>query len=398
MQMIFPGLVHHLMANQPDPEKKLFYIRRGTALIMLSISNYSKITFLDAKNLSHPTTLDKFGKMWNADVVKGVFPYEMFSTVDEMRHYTEFPPIHNFRKVLSPTITTYTEEEYTSIVTDFQRQNNLTDAQINLIFNVPETPLKFPVRLEDYIKGYEHFYREKRNNSSYNFLDYCIHYNIGDTEVLAQALTNFIDTFIEIGANPLDHIGIPGVAQDVLYKNWNSECGPPMSFHEKHADIWQEFHDNIMGGLTIILCKRHAEIGSPDRQALSLKYPIPESVYCAKNGNPYKLIVSLDHNALYSYSMGLNLPSGSGFVLKKIENLFQCESMLESEVKYSNACLDWLNEIWHRPPFQTVHRIQHCLSEGEKEIIIGSNRYLCDGYAEIDGIKYVFEFNGCRKG
>ncbi|MCP3663791.1 MAG: hypothetical protein GY696_15090, partial [Gammaproteobacteria bacterium] len=41
-------------------------------------------------------------------------------------------------------------------------------------------------------------------------------------------------------------------------------------------------------------------------------------------------------------------------------------------------------------------RIQHARNGGEKIIQVGSKKYKVDGYAEVRGVKTIYEFHGCR--
>ncbi|MCP3662156.1 MAG: hypothetical protein GY696_06610 [Gammaproteobacteria bacterium] len=41
-------------------------------------------------------------------------------------------------------------------------------------------------------------------------------------------------------------------------------------------------------------------------------------------------------------------------------------------------------------------RIQHAKNGGEKVIQVGNKKYKVDGYVEVDGVKTIYEFHGCR--
>jgi len=58
----------------------------------------------------------------------------------------------------------------------------------------------------------------------------------------------------------------------------------------------------------------------------------------------------------------------------------------------SATCLLWLKYI---STSENI-RIQHARNGGEKVIHIGSHRFKVDGYAEVNGVKTVYEFYGCK--
>ena len=97
--------------------------------------------------------------------------------------------------------------------------------------------------------------------------------------------------------------------------------------------------------------------------------------------------------------MSQNLPNGPGICYQPDANgIFDFQPMISSG-NWSYESLWWLSYMQSLPPFRTETRqinIQHILNGGEKEIVIEGRRYRVDGYAEIDGIKYFLEFDGCR--
>lgn len=55
--------------------------------------------------------------------------------------------------------------------------------------------------------------------------------------------------------------------------------------------------------------------------------------------------------------------------------------------RFSNASIQWLEWVMHKEKIF----IQHALNAGEKQL----GRYFVDGYAEVSGVKIVWEFHGC---
>ena len=94
--------------------------------------------------------------------------------------------------------------------------------------------------------------------------------------------------------------------------------------------------------------------------------------------------------------MSQHMPNGPGVCYQKNEQgFFEYEPMV-SGCSWSYESMRWLAYMETQPPFNSTIKIQHALNGGEKEINVSGRRYKVDGYAEIEGIKYLLEFDGCR--
>ena len=93
------------------------------------------------------------------------------------------------------------------------------------------------------------------------------------------------------------------------------------------------------------------------------------------------------------------MPNGAGLCYQQDENgLFECQPML-SNSSWSYESIYWLCYMESQPPFRTRDRqtrIRHALNGGEVQVSIDGRFYYVDGYAVIDGVKYLLEFDGCR--
>ena len=95
--------------------------------------------------------------------------------------------------------------------------------------------------------------------------------------------------------------------------------------------------------------------------------------------------------------MSQNLPNGAGIYYEKNENLFQFQPMI-TDSNWSYESIRWISYMQSKPPFTTEDRqtqIQHVLNGGEKQVKYQGRFYKVDGYAEVDGIKYFLEYDGC---
>ena len=94
--------------------------------------------------------------------------------------------------------------------------------------------------------------------------------------------------------------------------------------------------------------------------------------------------------------MSRHMPNGAGICYQPNKNgLFQFQPML-SHCNWSYESIRWLAYMETCEPFYSKVKIQHALNGGEKEIKINGRTYFVDGYAELNGIKYFLEFDGCR--
>ena len=55
-----------------------------------------EVVFKDVRHYTSPCNLDKFLKTWQAPAEKSVFPYQKYSSIEELEQATEFPPIEDF--------------------------------------------------------------------------------------------------------------------------------------------------------------------------------------------------------------------------------------------------------------------------------------------------------------
>ena len=282
----------------------------------------------------------------------------------------------------------------------------------NILEDNHEFKISFPiledyktfVDLEGYSKSYLYFTGEQNQKRSdghrheYNMLDYFLHYNSLDTEVLIQAMTNYRNSSIEsFNVNPLEYMGIPGLAGKCMFNSWDDTMGPPTSFHADYGNIFELFRQNIKGGLSAVF-HRHAEINGDTSE-------FGPEVHFAKSGKQYKYCWSFDHNALYPYAYGLNLPTGAGAILEKNKNgFFTWSSMLGGRSTHgcrkgwSYESIEWINEMQHSPPFSQgdkKYQIQHKLSKGEKRIKTANGSFFeVDGYCQIEDEIHILEYQG----
>ena len=261
------------------------------------------VKFKDAMEFTSGTTLDNFGKIWKANCQKGIYPYEKYTSMAELREDIHFPNINEFHSNLRDRSKTISIENFNSEISKLNE--HYEKKKMSKLFCLPESVFKenaenwsvfgienytSPVSVADYVASLNLFDRKRAENPNYTMLDYLKWYNHLDTKLLSQALLNFSAKFWEFfEVNPFDHFGLPGIAEAITHKQWNTEHGNLMTFHEDFDFLYQKLRKSMRGGLTYCT-QRHIEIGNT-------RNPYTKAVSRAKNGKPYKYCVQKDHTA-----------------------------------------------------------------------------------------------------
>ena len=78
--------------------KVIEVIKKGSGYMTLHLihPNGLEVVFKDVRHYTSPCNLDKFLKTWQAPAEKSVFPYQKYSSIEELEQATEFPPIEDF--------------------------------------------------------------------------------------------------------------------------------------------------------------------------------------------------------------------------------------------------------------------------------------------------------------
>ena len=78
--------------------KVIEVIKKGSGYMTLHLihPNGLEVVFKDVRHYTSPCNLDKFLKTWQAPAEKSIFPYQKYSSIEELEQTTEFPPIEDF--------------------------------------------------------------------------------------------------------------------------------------------------------------------------------------------------------------------------------------------------------------------------------------------------------------
>ena len=185
-----------------------------------------KLHFKDLINFSSPMKLERYLQIWGAGAYKLIYPYELFSCIEEIRACKSFPEISEFKTALNPSIDCNLYAECKKL---FEYRMNLP---------------------------------EGNRDKWYSFEDYLKFYNVSDVEPVSKALLKQFATYEEnFGTYPMTSLGLPSYAKNVMYNMYCSESPSIFTFSEKEAT--NTFRNQVIGGLTAVY-KRHVTLMDED--------------------------------------------------------------------------------------------------------------------------------------
>ena len=91
--ILMPYIAQAAINNEFAMPKTFDILKRSTKYISIK---FGKIHFKDILLFSNPITLDRYLKTWTTDQKKYCYPYELFTSIDQVRKCTEFPPYSDF--------------------------------------------------------------------------------------------------------------------------------------------------------------------------------------------------------------------------------------------------------------------------------------------------------------
>ena len=76
-------------------------LKRGTSYVYVALTRiendrHQTIRFADVLSYSSPCSLDQYLKQWGASAEKSIFPYEKYSSIEQLRADTDFPAYEDF--------------------------------------------------------------------------------------------------------------------------------------------------------------------------------------------------------------------------------------------------------------------------------------------------------------
>ena len=213
-----------------------------------------QVTFKDVLQFTSPTSLSKFLKQWGASEVKGVFPYEKFSKVEEL-YTVKFPDYQDFFSTIKGS---------NIQLEDYNRAKEVFDTRIAL-------PRGDPDRWE-------------------SMMDYLRWYNLLDVRPLVEALENCFKSFNQyFSVDPLSSVSLPSLAFQAMFALFDQSLPLAHSFNESFDDIRQLFRSSVIGGLTTVT-HRHINLDNDTG---------PRNARFAPNGEKFTSVSFWDFNSMY---------------------------------------------------------------------------------------------------
>ena len=259
--------------------------------------NFGNLHFKDLLNFTCPQSLDRYLKTWTSNSAKLVYPYEKFSSIEEIRSQVQFPPITDFVSTLKHDVD---EEIYHSCKAEYERRRTLPSGH----------PQKWS-SFEDYLK----------------------YYNLSDVLPASKALIQQFSTYEDqFGLCPNHFLGLPSFAKAAMFAMYKQDSPHIFTFPE-NSDATKIFREGIVGGLTNVY-KRHVTLDETEPAALRAKY--------SKRGIKWGKISFYDINSMYPATYGGMFPTGCGFEWSiKYGDLLTKRLMTKEKVSIES--LEWLD-------------------------------------------------------
>ena len=340
-----PALIAGIAKFSNENECKIKTLKKGATYITLEIDD---IVFKDTLQYTSPCNLDRYLRQWQAPEPKGIFPHGHFSSIESMRETLQFPDKTAFYSKLKQSGPT--DEEYNNAKELYNNRCSLPDGH----------PDKW-----------------------YNFAAYLKWYNCQDVGPLVVALSNCFKKFHEFfGVDPLTKLSLPSIAFAASFSLFDQSLPYVSSFSKRSDEVRKLFRSNVIGGISNIY---HRDIDLMGDQS-------PESARIAPNGDPFTSCLFIDYNSMYLWSQNQKLPLTPG-LLWEMKNGKYIKSHMSSQISFKALQWIYMEQESDRCVDKNGNRvtIQHDYFQGEVTIFNSK----VDGYAHIDGVHVVWEFNGC---
>ena len=322
--------------------------------LLKKASRYFSVQFCglcikDLLNFSIPASLDRYLKTWTKTESKLIYPYEYFSSIEEIRSCIDFPTTDAFYSRLKGPVDI---DLYNHCKSIYQMHRNLNP-------------------------------KDKEYWS--NFEDYLKFYNLSDVVPASKALIIQFKTYkANFNLSPMQYLGLPGFARCAMLKMFDRKCSSIFSF-PSCSTATSVFRTQIIGGLCNVLHRHLTTIAEPN------------AAYAAThntNGKKWDQIKFYDVNAMYPSTFKKRFPCGRGFEWNLNGSILHKKLMTSEKISISS--IEWLDFMQHsdnRLKLDNGDYARIISGWGSKEHKIG--HYQIDGYAKVGNMHYFYEFNGC---
>jgi hypothetical protein len=360
MAVLFPLVIVILWELANRDCKQLNLIKRGSGYMLIECLGLS---FRDFKNYTAPMSLEKLADSCGLDrslYCKGSFPYEWFTSPDQLVRSTNLCAYPAFHSTMTIKTKTYAKEmneiienyAWTTIedIAAFLHLESLVDdpvvieacgrypfympmmdakspedyfaqhmSHLNILFKYDEEKqclqcepedenaqdyFRFsPLKYVECVKLWEAI--SDQINRRATMMEFLYEYNFNDVKLLEGSIRRYAGNYKENhGVGIHGDLSIAAIAQKLAYVSYDKDFPPIYSIPPSHALFYKKCREKLSGGICQAL-----------HRAVNLNGPsdiIPKSAWQAPNGKPFKCCSMLDFNSLYPYAFMGDMPGGPG--------------------------------------------------------------------------------------
>jgi len=261
------GPMLEIFSRDKKKFQQLHTIKRGTGLMEMCFGN---LIFRDFMNFSPPISLENFAISCGIkDISKSIFPYELYKNIYNIKNDINFPHYTKFKSALQKPFQMKFLEELSDIFGSKLATGEWLDLQcLELYYGmssatdhvmVEGTKLIFSENASIFFKEFLHTSPAKYEISKMDFetkfnnmAEYLAEYNLLDVRLLLGAIGAYTAGFLdEHGINVHNFMSLPGVAQYMALKYYNSDAPPILSFGNRFKKYNDEIREQLYGGATM---------------------------------------------------------------------------------------------------------------------------------------------------
>ena len=276
LKALFSKYFKGLCPNEKPTLSNISCIKRGNGYMSIKLLGLS---FGDMAN-QFPGGLDRMGQTFKTPAQKGIFPYELYKDMSELRT-CEWPLYSTFRSSLKMGLPKYNvcvqlqkafelvSDTLDYSLDDFFEKFDIKDQLLTFDLSSgiflselkPDSKRFFHLDPVKYAESLILFESMKIDKPDYNMIDWLQFYNLQDVLVGQQAFEKMIHLFQQkFKLNLLEFLSMPSAASRSLWLNMDTSHGSAFTFSDTFGWLAVIFRKALKGGLSVPL-HRHAVCG-----------------------------------------------------------------------------------------------------------------------------------------
>jgi len=249
-------------------------VKKGSGYFNLSIkTGLTVLSFRDVLSYLPNQSLDTFAQTWGVNMSKMVWPYEVYTSLEQIKNIKDFPDYDLFKGTIAKKKHDVCfVNELRELLFEENKRGVFTLGRLfnfmSLVIELPESVLACVELPNDvdllavieerlhtspitYVESLMAFITQMASGAFSSLLDYFILYNQIDVDILMQAWTNLVKMFYDsFGQNILQSWSLPGVAQNILLSKYDYDTPPVYTFGPKYGFLNKDVRQNIVGGFS----------------------------------------------------------------------------------------------------------------------------------------------------